>query len=275
VTSRPRLVCALLVAAALAASAQAADQIVLRDGFVVQGGIEEVSELAVVIRVDGVRRHVPREQVLRIERDAATPAAGATAATAAASATAEPLPVDTALVARVAGGAAVERQKALETLAAGWPATRATLEAVLRHPAAAVRAGAASVLDDARLSGAEAYVPDLVADEAPAVRRTGVRMARRLHLVALEGRISERVARDTDPGVRAEALRALEDFGTTLCLHDVLRAFEFEQDALLRRRCLRVLRRITGEDRKPDDLHGWRDAVRDAVRRAGEAARAK
>jgi HEAT repeat protein len=205
-------------------------------------------------------------------RDAAGSAAAPAPAPAPTS-RAAPAP-DAKLLERLASAKTDVRAAAVEEIAAGWPSTAPTLDAALRHTSAEVRGEAASLVARPELKDAEALVRKAVSDPDPAVRVLAVRAVRKRSMKDVEPVLARMLLRDAAVAVRLEALRSLEDVGTSACLEAVLEAWRAEppdapEDRA--RRYLRVLRKITLEDSgtKPD---AWGPAIERARRREAEAA---
>lgn len=253
----------------LALPALAADKVVLRSGDTVEGTVVETTDDVVVLQVGDATRSIPRRLVERVERDAAAPgAAGAKRAD-----DPQVAGVDVALLARLADASATVRGAAMDAVVLGWPGTAPTLDAALRHADPVVRREAVSLLDRKELGDVGARVRAAITDPDAAVRALAIRQVRIRKVDGVEPVLARLLVQDPVVMVRFEALRTLEDVGTPACLDAVLTAWcaepkETEKDR--RRRYLRVLKKLTGEDAGSD-----RDANRDAWRIAIEAAVAR
>jgi hypothetical protein len=185
---------------------------------------------------------------------------------------APPLPPDPVLLAKFVKGTPMDRAEAAAQIRAGWPATRPTIEVLLANPDAVVRVGAASILLQPELVDTAVHAPGLLVDSSALVRCIGVRVARRGKAAGVEPTLIAALANDPDAAVKYEALRALEDIGTPACLTEVAAQFEREKDVRKRRRYLRVLRRLTGENHGDDAFEAWHAAAERAQRRAANPA---
>lgn len=291
----------LLAAASLtllAGVASATDRVVLEGGAAAEGEIVSESETSIVLRQRGKDVEIPRRLVKSVERDvkkkdpapgardepaargdggSQEPAARDAGAGDAAPAEAKPSAklgtkaaegkgeVDPKLVALMESPENADKRAAIDQVVAGWPGTKASLEAMLEHRSGDVRLVATQILEREEIGDTLEWVRKRMSDEAASVRQTAVRAARLRDYHTLEPRVIELLQYDADPSVRAETLRFLEDRGSGACLDVVLAQFEHEKDKGGRRRLLRVLKRHTGESHG-EDIEAWREAVKRAPR---------
>jgi HEAT repeat protein len=155
------------------------------------------------------------------------------------------------------------RVAAADMLLAAWPDTAPILDEALAAKEAEVRLEAVRLLVRPELGDTRDRVRARFTDREASVRRQAIRVARRLAWTDVENDFTVLLESDASWLVRQEALRALEDRGTTKCLHVVLQGWIAERDTERRRRYRRVLVSILGVD-CGDSADAWCTAVADA-----------
>jgi HEAT repeat protein len=237
------------VLALAAAAASAGDRVRLEGGAVAEGVVVHQTPDEIVLKQGDREIHLPRARVLGVELDPVAPAG------------------DPLLAAKLGDEIPSVRVAAGEEIVRTWPASRGTFDLALSHSSSAVRLEATHLLSREELSDVHDRIVAKVSDVHPSVRMAAVRALRQRKIDDAEPKLIALVASDPDAPVRAEALVTLEIVGTPACLEVVLDQFERETIKSMRRRMLRVLRRITGED-AGEDVALWRKAVERAHARA-------
>ncbi len=163
-------------------------------------------------------------------------------------------------VGALGGTDAKKREVAEAWLFENWPSSKDVLVAALETGGERGRVECVRLLDDERITDPRALVLSKLADQSAAVRATALRVARHRKLKDLEERVIDLMRKDPEWIVRQEAVRALEDLGSSQCLTHVLAGWSREQDPDRRRKYVRVLRTLLGTD-LGDDEDAWRQAV--------------
>ncbi|GAB6064347.1 hypothetical protein JCM30394_30800 [Deferrisoma palaeochoriense] len=149
------------------------------------------------------------------------------------------------------------------------------LEALVADTAAPAAARARALLALGRGAGrslsprTRLFVKEALGDRAAPVRRAAVRLVREAGDRALEREVLKRVAEDPDPGVRAEALDAVERWTRPTHLYFLEAALASEHPEV-RARAVRNLGRLARRDLRPDLV----EAVRRTLERGTPAERA-
>jgi hypothetical protein len=272
---RATLALTALLLAAAAGGARADDVVTLKSGTKMTGVVVAESDEQIELRVGAEIVKVPRRVVESVQRDrnAAPAPAPATAAPAAAAAETKTAPKrlggadeaaapaakpDPALLKTLDGPDAVD---AVDAIAKQWPGSAPTLDAALAHRSVAVRRVAVAALGRAEITNVGSRVLAACRDEDASVRLLGVRLVRSRKVGDSESLLIRILQSDTSTPVRLEALRSLEDTGSLACADAVLERMLATTETDVRRRYVRVLRKLTGEQHAADDEEGWRGAV--------------
>lgn len=166
-----------------------------------------------------------------------------------------------------------DRAAAAELLVATWPDSEPILDEALASKSADVRLEAVGLLSREELGDQRARIVPRLADSSETVRRQAVRVGRKLKWPEIESHLMQIVTSDPSWPVRQEALRGLEDRGTTKCLRVVLSGYMSEKVADRKSRFRRVLAAVLGVDHG-EDVEAWCSAVTEAVTKAQAAAAA-
>jgi HEAT repeat protein len=162
------------------------------------------------------------------------------------------------------------RAAAGDILVAAWPDSAPILDEALAYPAKEVRIEAVHLLGRAELGDVGDRIRGKLADSSESVRRIAVRVMWHAKRPEFEAALVDVVRHDVSWPVRMEALRGLEDGGTTACLRAVLDRWTTEKDASRAIRHRRVLFAVLHADHGEDPA-AWRHPVLTAERKAREA----
>ncbi len=163
-----------------------------------------------------------------------------------------------------------DRAAAAELLIATWPDSAPILDEALSSKSTDLRLEAVGLLSREELGDQRERIVPKLTDASETVRRQAVRVARKLKWPELEKHLTQIITSDPSWPVRQEALRGLEDRGTTKCLRLVLSGFMSEKVADRKSRFRRVLVAVLGTDHG-EDVEAWAAAVTDAVTKAKDA----
>jgi hypothetical protein len=164
-----------------------------------------------------------------------------------------------------------DRAAAAELLVATWPDSTPILDEALASKSTDMRIEAVALLAREELGDQRERILAKLSDSNEAIRRQAVRVGRKLKWPELEAHLTQIITSDPSWPVRQEALRGLEDRGTTKCLRIVLAGYMSEKIEDRKNRFRRVLVAVIGSDHG-EDVEAWATAVTEAVTKAQAAA---
>lgn len=166
-----------------------------------------------------------------------------------------------------------DRAAAAELLVATWPDSTPILDEALASKSPDMRLEAVGMLGREELGDQRERILSKLSDSNENVRRQAVRVGRKLKWPEIEPHLTQIITSDPSWPVRQEALRGLEDRGTTKCLRVVLAGYMSEKNADRKSRFRRVLVAVIGTDHG-EDVEAWAAAVTEAITKAQAAAEA-
>lgn len=173
-----------------------------------------------------------------------------------------------AVVRLLESSAAADRVRGGKMVVESWPDSAAALDVALGSSSEQARNDATRLLEQAELGDQAERLRRAFRDPSYRVRRTAVRVVRRLNRKDMENELIGFVRNDGSWPVVQEALRTLEELGTVECLSDVVRSLERQETDDQRSRHLRVLRAITKID-VGEDPKDWDEALLNGAGRPG------
>jgi hypothetical protein len=280
---RPTALIAALALVSLAAAAHAGERVKLKNGNVLEGTIESRTQTELILRTPTGVVRLGAGDVVSVETVKDRPKK----APAEAQASAKPDETDAAqeepeadpdapserlierIVKRLGDKSVRERAIASDWVMNNWPESRAVLERALDGRVEAARMAAVHLLGREELGDTSELLKKAVGNPSSKVRVFASRIIWQGEYRHLEPELVLRVMlNDPEWAVRLEALRGLKSIGTMRCAKVVLYSFRTSNKPRYRKRCLRVLRRVTGQSHG-ENVRAWENAINHLLKVGG------